>query len=519
MSRLGYQVLPLVLSLLPLGCMAFTDDSSSTSFQRPNVLLIAIDDLRTSLGCYGDPLAKSPNIDQFAATARRFHRAYVQQAVCGPSRTSLLTGRLPDHTCVWHNRNRFRATFPNLVTLPQLFKQHGYRTLAMGKVFSGNEAELDPVSWSEREILLPRGGNKYVLPQNQGQGKQAAYEAPDVGDDAYADGVLANLAVATLEHLARDRQSFFLAVGFFKPHLPFNAPRKYWDLYDAKSFALPGDIQETVHGAPEIAHHSHRELGGYRGMPKNEQLDARQIQQLRHGYYACVSYVDAQVGKVLRALQRLELDQNTIVVVWGDHGYSLGEMSRWCKGTNFELDTRVPLLIRTPDLPQPGVSSDALVEIVDLYPTLAGLTGLPVPSDLDGRSFAPILDDSRAAGRDVALSQFSRPWKSAAPESMGYSIRTVDLRYTCWVQRATGRVLAEELYDYSSPESVLGSGPHWIERKNIAADQPELLDHMRGQMDTILRSRIRAPAAPRRIRHSAQDAEAQGSDETSEQVK
>ena len=459
--------------------------------KRLNVLFISIDDLRPALGCYGDPLAKTPNIDRFATTARRFNRAYVQQAVCGPSRTSLLTGMLPDRTQVWHNRNRFRDTFPDHVTLPQLFKQHGYHTLGLGKIFSGNEKELDPISWSEPEILRARDWKNYLLPQNQGSGKkQAAFENADVSDDAYPDGKLANLAIETLDRLNRDGQPFFLAVGFFKPHLPFNAPQKYWELHDAPAFNLSEEVRESIVSVPEVAFHTHRELGGYKGVPQNEQLDFQQTSRLRHGYYACVSYIDAQVGKVLETLRRLELNRNTIVVIWGDHGFALGETNRWCKGTNFESDTRVPLLIRTPDLMQRGVATNSLVEIVDLYPTLAALAGLKAPANIDGRSFAPILENPTAPGRDAVLSQFNRPWNSSSPEVMGYSIRTTNARYARWIDWESRETIDEELYDYSSRQSTTRFAGHLVEQQNIAATQPDLLNHMRDKMDAMMESRF-----------------------------
>ncbi|MEW4489602.1 sulfatase [Thalassoglobus sp. JC818] len=465
---------------------------SKSNLGKPNVLFIAIDDLRTSLGCYGDPLAQSLNIDQFAQTARLFNRAYVQQAVCGPSRTSLLTGLLPDHTQVWHNRNLFRETHPNHVTLPQLFKQNGYRTLAFGKIFSGNQKELDPVSWSEPELLNQKGWKKHLLPENQsGEKKQAAYEAPDVADDAYPDGKIANLAVETLENLKQAEQPFFLAVGFYKPHLPFNAPKKYWDLHEATNFDLPESVTEPTKASPELALHTHRELGGYKAIPKDEQLNRQQTRRLRHGYYACVSYTDTQVGKVLKALERLKLDENTIVVIWGDHGFSLGETNRWCKATNFELDTRVPLLIRVPNLNQPGVATDSLVETVDLYPTLASMAGLTTPENLDGRSFVPILEDPKAPGRDVVMSQFNRPWESTTPEVMGYSIRTKNARYTRWINWQSRETVAEELYDYSAPDSAQMHAGLLIERQNFSSSQPRLLKQLSDQMDAVLASRLK----------------------------
>lgn len=485
--------LRLLLLLMFLGALpnVAQAETGSSSRQRPNVLLIAIDDLRTSLGCYGDPLVQSPHLDRFARSARLFTRAYAQQAVCGPSRTSLLTGRLPDHTGVWHNRNRFRQSFPDLVTLPQLFKQNGYRALSFGKVFSGNEKELDPPSWSAPEVLRQAGWKNYVLAENQGGGKQVAYESADVEDDAYPDGRLASLAISTLEQLHQQQQPFFLAVGFFKPHLPFNAPQRYWDRYDPAAFALPRQNQQ-VQGAPAQAAHSHRELGGYRHIPKDEQLDDDQVRRLRHGYYACVSYVDAQVGRLLDAMERLQLHRNTIVVIWGDHGFALGEMNRWCKGTNFERDTRVPLMIRTPDMAVPGMATDSLVELVDLYPTISQLAGLTPPADLDGHSLVAMLRDPQATGRDVALSQFNRPWQPSAPQYMGYSIRSTTHRYTRWIDWTARRTVAEELYDYTSPASTTKQAAALIEHCNLIhqPEQAATLAELRQKLDQQLTVRI-----------------------------
>ncbi|MSU51755.1 MAG: iduronate-2-sulfatase [Opitutus sp.] len=476
------------------GCLALFAALAATALHaappaKPNVLFIAVDDLRTSLGCYGDPIVKSPNIDRLARESRVFNRAYTMQAVCGPARTAILTGRLPDHNRSWHNRNLFRTTNPDAVTLPQLFKNNGYFAQAMGKIFSGDERELDPASWSVPEILRQDGWKNYALPRSESPGKQAPYEAADVPDDGYSDGKLANFAVETLSTLKQQARPFFLAVGFFKPHLPFNAPKKYWDLYDAGKFALPGE-RDGVQGAPGIAYHTHRELGGYSGMPKDERLDAAQTRTLRHGYYACVSYTDAQIGKVLDALRRLDLERDTIVVLWGDHGYALGDAGRWCKGTNFELDTRVPLMIRVPGMAKPGTATNAIVEYVDVYPTLAELAGLPAPAYLAGQSLSPQLRDPAKRAREFALSQFSRPF-SAVPESMGYSIRTETHRYTRWVDWPARQTVAEELYDYSTPTSAEPRWSTFVERENVvtAPSHLKLRDELRAKMDAVLRER------------------------------
>jgi iduronate 2-sulfatase len=492
--------LPPAAALAVVGLLASTLPSlaadASQPVARPNVLFIAVDDLRTSLGCYGDSLAKSPNIDALARSSRLFTGAYTHQAVCGPARAAMLTGRLPDNTRVWHNRHLFRNTLPDAVTLPQLFKNHGYRALSFGKIFSGDERELDPPSWSAPEILRGPGPGwkNYALAADRG-GKGAACEAADVPDDGYPDGRLAQLAVETLEKLKQEGQPFFLAVGFLKPHLPFNAPRKYWDLYDPAVFTLQ-DGQTRVTGAPQIAYHTHRELGGYKDMPRDEHVSADQARTLRHGYYACVSYVDAQVGKLLEALHRFGLDQNTIIVLWGDHGYALGEKDRWCKGTNFEGDTRVPLMIRTPGLPQPGAPTDALIEYVDVYPTLAALVGLTPPADLDGRSFVPVLRDPNARGRDAALSQFIRPWKAAGVEAMGYSLRTATQRYTRWVEWPSRKTIAEEFYDYSSQASAFQEGGLLIEQENVVAHPAyaDSLNRLRAKLDETFHTRVKLQA-------------------------
>jgi iduronate 2-sulfatase len=436
------------------GCMlavAFTiaaQHGRAEGFDQPNVLFISIDDLRPALGCYGDPLARSPHIDRLAASGRTFLAAYCQQAVCGPSRTAVLTGRLPDNNRVWHNRHRFRLNQPDTVTLPQLFMQAGYRTESYGKVFSGDEREEDPASWSTPAVLKAPGwrssAGRPASSTGSSKGKGPATEAADVDDEGYPDGKLATMAIAALERL-RDKP-FFLAVGFFKPHLPFNAPKRYWELHDPASFGN-ADTRRTT-GAPADAYPDHRELAGYADIARDERPGNEQTRRLRQGYYACVSYVDAQVGRLLEAVERLGLAENTIVVLWGDHGYSLGEADHWCKATNFERDTRVPLVIRVPGMTAPGQPTSGLVELVDLYPTLADLAGLEPPPTIDGRSLRPLMEDPTVPGRAFALSQYARPWKPQEPKVMGYSLRSSTHRYTRWISWGDRQAVAEELYEY-----------------------------------------------------------------------
>lgn len=471
--------------------LVFSTAASMAADDPPNVLFIMVDDLRTSLGCYGDRLAKSPNIDRFAQSARVFTRAYCHQSVCGPSRASILTGLLPDHTGVWHNRNRFRSTNPDLVTLPQLFKNNGYCTRGLGKIFSGDELEEDPESWTVPTVLKAQGWKNYTK-KRTGEGKGPPFEFSDVPDNGYPDGKLADLAIETLGELKRQSQPFFLAVGFFKPHLPFNAPKKYWDLYDPSAFDLDVPRSRTT-GAPQVAYPDHLELAGYQGIPPDERVTADQARELRHAYYACVSYTDAQIGKLLDSLKPLGLEENTLIVLLGDHGYSLGEADHWCKDTNFELDTHVPLIIRTASMNLPGTATEALVEYVDIYPTLAELAKLTPPTGLDGRSLLTILNDPSTQGHDLVLSQFSRPFKAGTLEIMGYSIRTQSQRYTRWIDWESKKTLHEELYNYGLESNDPKTSPYAIESENLVGHSAHAATHkqLSQQMDVVIRDRLR----------------------------
>ena len=444
-----------------------------TEVEQPNFLFICVDDLRPALGCYGDPIAITPHIDKLAKTGRIFNHAYAQQAVCGPSRTSVLTGMYPDQTQVWHNRHSFREHRPDTTTIPQFLSNHGYQTAALGKIFSGNERELDPASWNDGEVLREPHWKTYLHQDNQGSGKQSAYEILDVPDSSYSDGKLTDSAIRKLKAFRSSDRPFFLAVGFFKPHLPFNAPKQYWDLYQRSDFEGLS-IVETNGTIPTIAFHTHRELGGYRGIPEDEILADDLTTTLRHGYYACVSYIDAQIGKLLSTLKESGLDRNTIVVLWGDHGFALGEGERWCKGTNFELDTRVPLIISVPDMAKPGQHTNSLIELVDLYPTIAKLANISPPDGLAGIPLDGILQNPTAQIHRYVISQFSRPWNARKPESMGYSLRTTSHRYTSWIDLTDGTVIAEELYDYDNPESTRDDQPYQIEYNNLVGDRKHL---------------------------------------------
>ncbi len=458
--------------------------------RKKNVLFIAVDDLRPELGCYGHPVIKSPNIDALAKDGAVFERTYCQQAVCGPTRASLLTGKRPDTTRVYDLKTHIRTTLPDVVALQQHFKNNGYFSIGMGKLFHGGLE--DPASYSIPHADPKGMGRGYALAENirleQEGGKQTmtnrneparmrgpATECADVADDIYMDGKLAGMAVEALNRVAakakasgeQENQPFFLGVGFRKPHLPFCAPKKYWDLYDRKSIPLP--YPEKPKNAPEIAFSTWGELRSYSDIPDVGPCDEAKTRELIHGYYACVSYTDAQIGKVLDELDRLGLRKDTIVILWGDHGWKLGEYSQWCKHTNFELDTHVPMIISDPDHPR-GIRVPALTEFVDIYPTLAELCGLPVASDLEGISMVPLLNDPKRSWKKAAFSQYPR-----AGNMMGYSMRTDQYRYTEWIDQKTGEVRDRELYDLKNDPLCKESIVFKSENKELVAHLHEMM--------------------------------------------
>jgi iduronate 2-sulfatase len=419
---------------------------------KPNILFIAIDDLRPELGCYGVPVVQSPNIDRLAKKGMVFDRAYCQQAVCSPSRTSLLTGTRPDTTKVWDLSTHFRKAHPDIVALPQLFKENGYFTEAMGKIY--HHGLDDPASWSVPTLYpkAPHGagareedpdGAKVEL---SAKGRGPVVEQVDGPDNCLHDGELADMAVKALKDLKGKSQPFFLAVGFIKPHLPFNAPQKYFDLYDAAKIPLAPNPYFPI-GAPKYAVGPGGEVGSYSGVPAVRPFPEDFARKLKLGYYACVSYVDAQVGRVLDELERQGMSTNTIVILWGDHGWKLGEHQSWAKHTNVENDTRAPLMIYVPGMANTGKHTPALVEFVDVYPTLAELAGLPLPKTLEGTSFKPLLDDPKKDWKTAVFSQYPR--KVGKKNLMGYTMRTDRYRLTRWVERKDhSQVDAVELYDH-----------------------------------------------------------------------
>jgi len=436
--------------LLAFGCICAVLSAAET--KKLNVLFIAVDDLRPEINASGSSLIKTPNLDRIAARGTTFERAYCQQAVCSPSRSSLMTGRRPDATRVWDLETHFRQALPNAVTVAQHFKDHGYHSMGMGKIFHGGFD--DTLSWSEPSQYpkAPAYVSETALkmqddPANidkKGRARGPAVESADVPDDTYTDGKVARLAAKTLGELKQKGRPFFLAVGMARPHLPFVAPKKYWDLYDPAKIYVPA-FQKLPAGAPAFVGHNNSELKSYADIPDEGPITEALARRLRHGYYAATSYMDAQVGLVLDALEKEGLADNTLIVLWGDHGWQLGEHGLWHKHTNFEIAARAPLLISAPGQKAAGRKSASLAEFIDIYPTLADLCGLPRPKDIEGVSLKPILDDAGAKVRPVAISQYPRG--DAGKSLMGYSIRDDRWRLTLWRDRADNTLHATELYD------------------------------------------------------------------------
>ncbi len=450
---------------------------SAGAEKRPNILMIAVDDLRPELNRFGESGMVTPNFDRLAEQGTVFQRAYCQFAVCGPSRASLMSGLRP-------NRERFvidrrqpdvDTDAPGTLTLSKYLKQNGYKTQSLGKIYHSRNDDLD--GWSLPPWRGPWLHNHYNLPESEAIRKKngkygPAFECADVPDEAYPDGLMAAEAVRRIEAAKDENQPFFIAVGFWRPHLPFNAPKKYWDLYPEVELA---DNPFAPKDGPAIAMHDSPEVRGYEGIPNPiDGMDDELARNLIRGYRACVSFSDANIGRLLDALERSGQRDNTIIVLWGDHGWQLGENGLWGKESNFERSLRTTLMAVDPRISNNGSlagviargmvegrnlpaaagrsatipalkkmqSCNALVELVDVYPTLCELAGLPVPAHVEGVSFAPLLSDASKDWKNAAFSCFVRPDRNKA----GLSVRTDRYRYTEW-RDAAGTFKGHTLFD------------------------------------------------------------------------
>lgn len=466
--------------LIIVGCSSADRDKPV----KPNVLFIAVDDLRAELGCYGNSYIKSPNLDNLASEGILFNHHYVQVPTCGASRYSMLTGRLPkdrkqllNNACVTYITNEKETQKPE--TFVHYLKQNGYYTVGIGKishhpdgyVYGYLEPKSDvmelPHSWNEMLLNSKKwgSGNNAFFGYANGTNRNTLdrmvkpYECGEVEDTGYVDGLTANLAIEKLRELKNRKQPFFLGVGFFKPHLPFTAPKKYWDMYDEDSLPL-APVRRIPENSSAKSLHNSGEFNGYKLGDEKASLKSPVSEayerKLRHAYFACISYVDAQIGRVLAELKRLGLDENTIVVVWGDHGWHLGDQLVWGKHTVFERALRSTFIVKAPNTKKHGVVSDRIVSSVDIYPTLSELCGLDIPEGVDGVSLLPILKGENDKRDELAFSYFRN----------GISMRTPEYRFTVYYR---GGKKEYELYDHSGTE---------VETVNIAAQNPEIIDSL-----------------------------------------
>jgi len=477
-------IVPIFFAVLNIPAQGIKDT------RKPNVIFIAIDDLKPTIGAFGDAFAETPVLDKLAKNGTIFTNNHTQQAVCGPSRASLLTGKRPDYTKVRDLKTKMRDINPNILTLPQYFKENGYITAGVGKIYDPRcvDKYRDEPSWSlpfikESDLNYPQEygepalgyyQNKDIKKQitalrKEGEDKGVSninkyvrdrykppFEISNVPDEAYTDGAIAVSALSLLDEVSEDpNKPFFLAVGFKRPHLPFVVPKKYWDLYDKDAIQLAA-FQKKAKNSTDLGYHSSGEMRSYQSPEVEYKLSEKNLlemdedlqKKLIHGYYACVSFVDFQIGKIIETLKEKNLDKNTIIVVFGDHGWHLGDHSLWNKHSNFEQATRSPLMVYVPD-GNTSVSVSSPTEFVDLFPTLCELTGLRIPENLDGKSLVPLINKSNNEVKNYAVSQWHKG------KVTGYSFRTDTYRYTVWIDKkkstefiTSNDIVAQELYDY-----------------------------------------------------------------------
>ncbi|NCG04620.1 MAG: sulfatase-like hydrolase/transferase [Bacteroidetes bacterium] len=487
---------------------------------KPNVLFIIVDDLKPILGCYGDPFVKTPNIDRFAKEGVIFTNTYCQQAVCGPSRASFLTGMRPDYTGVWDLETEMRNINPEILSMPQFFKQNGYITAGIGKVFDSRSVDenIDKPSWSipfykksndyypkemgkakgryrgvkvleEIEIYEKIGGAKGLTGKELSNfikiNAKPSVESLDIPDNAYIDGATVLHSKDILKVLKENAKPFFFAVGITKPHLPFAVPKKYWDLYNRDEIQL-AEFRENANNSPLVAYHGAGELYKYTDIPPiasfsdvkgGMELPFDKQKELIHGYYASVSYADALIGKLISTLESLDLKDNTIVTIIGDHGWHLGDHNLWCKHSNFEQATRIPMIFKIPGIKASKTS--ALAEAVDIFPTLCDATGIKIPEQLQGASLMPILMETKSKVKDYAVSQYRR---GKNMRTFGYSIRTERYRLTLWMKDFyrlykpfdEGYIVSGELYDYDNDPLET---ENYYNNKEYVSVKKELLDY------------------------------------------
>ena len=499
----------LIFIALAISTLSFCQNKlvENKSEKKPNILLLVIDDLKPLLESYGDIHAKTPGMDKLAEEGVLFENAYCQQAVCAPSRISFFTGQRPDRTKVFDLHTHMRDMNPDIITSPQFFKDNGYTTVGLGKLLHGAKRN-DPISWSiptknDKKLNYAKGYSypaegKYQASDIISASKEAkeqslnwketkkflqaknllpSTECMDVPDDAYSDGAMAEEGIQLMKKLSKKDKPFFIALGFHKPHLPFVAPKKYWDLYDRKDIE-EAPFQLNADNSPDYAYHSWGELRAYSDIPNEGHLAKDKQKEVIHGYLASVSYVDAQIAKVLEGLKELGLDENTIVVLWGDHGWHLGDHGLWCKHSNFEQATKVPFIIKAPGYAI-NKRASTMTELVDIFPTIVEYAGLEMPDYLEGESLIPVLENPETQIKDYAISQYFR-----GKNIMGYSLRTKRYRLTLWLKGDYKNedlfrnpvIAAAELYDYKTDP----------EEKRSLADDPAYAETVKELKEKLL---------------------------------
>lgn len=456
------------------------------AYAAPNILMIAVDDLRPELSSYGKSQIVSPHIDRLAASGTRFERAYCMVPTCGASRASLFSGRRPTPSRFVSYTARIDQDSPGTIGLHQHFKANGYHTVSLGKLLHFPQDLED--GWSEAPWRPDRSDPPNATPipgwtnpenleelMESSRNKRLPFASFDVSDEELGDGKTAQEAVRQIRSLAERDEPFFLAVGFFKPHLPFNAPKKYWNLYDNTPIDLPENYYVPL-GAPNEAIHNFGELRNYAAVPKTGPVTDQMARTLIRGYYACVSYTDAQIGRLLDALDEIGLSENTIVVLWGDHGWNLGEHTLWCKHCTFETSMRAPLIIRTPEQVRSGKgnSTQALAEFIDIYPTLCELAGIDLPDHLDGESLVPLIQDNSLEGKGFAIGRFRN----------GDTIRTDRWRYTEYTSSQNAEdvsVVSRMLYDHKKDPDENRNLANLPEYKTVVSQLSRSLNSKKGR--------------------------------------
>ena len=472
--------------LLPLLSFFSLLLSIAAQAERPNILMIAVDDLRPQLGSYGQTEIHSPNIDRLSASGTRFDRAYCMVPTCGASRASLMSGLRPTPDRFVSFTARIDEDAPSALPLHTHLKANGYETISLGKILhypadSGNGWSQPAWRPKRTEPFPHQPIPGWTPPANLdalkevSRNKRLPFASFDVADDDLGDGKVASEAIAHIERLATQDAPFFLAVGFYKPHLPFNAPKKYWDLYDDASIDLP-DNYRVPEDAPEEAIHNFGELRNYAGVPKKGPVSDEMARTLIRGYYACVSYADAQIGRVLDALESSGLAQDTIVLLWGDHGWNLGEHTLWCKHCTFETSMRAPLIVRAPQYASltGGQPTKSLAEFIDIYPTLCELAGIETPQQLDGQSLVPALKDPNAASKSYAVGRFRN----------GDTIRVDQWRYTEYTSSSDaskGAIVARMLYNHEKDPNENVNLANRPEYRSVVESLAKRLNALKGR--------------------------------------